>query len=153
MHICISSLSFSCTNFVYRIPKTASEYLIKYFVSTELYISHYISRHFHWFQCALYVTPIEKTKEELPISPPPSPTPTSRVKALASDTATTLPCHTKVFLSERDIIVNSPLVNTYLSKHGVNTELMPGLDHASFLVHPSWQHRILSTISDYTQSD
>ncbi|KAI8332868.1 Alpha/Beta hydrolase protein [Chlamydoabsidia padenii] len=150
-----------CTNFVYRIPKTASESLVKYFVSTELYISHYISRHFHWFQCALYVTDQRnsgqrsslKKKDMLPVSPPPSPTPTSRLTAIASETAITLPHQTKVFLSERDNIVNSPRVNAYLSNHGVNTELMSGLDHASFLIYPSWQQHIISTISDYIQSN
>jgi hypothetical protein len=91
--------------------------------------------------------------ETLPVSPPPSPTPTSRAKTIASITTTTLPHHSKVFLSERDNIVNSPRVNAYLKKHGVSTELMPGLDHASFLMYPAWQQQIIETISDYTQAN
>ncbi len=40
--------------FVHRIPKTASEYLTHWFISRELYISHFICRHFIWHHNVLF---------------------------------------------------------------------------------------------------
>jgi hypothetical protein len=60
-----------------------------------------------------------------------------------------MPRHTKIFLSEHDNIVNSPQVYAYLSKQGMDTEMMVGLDHASFLMHPTWQRQIIDTVTDY----
>ena len=37
-------------NFVHRPSHAAGERLVHYLASRELYISHYISRHFHWLQ-------------------------------------------------------------------------------------------------------
>ncbi|KAI8077886.1 uncharacterized protein BX664DRAFT_270568 [Halteromyces radiatus] len=99
--------------------------------SCELYISYYISRHFHWFQCALYVTPINQLHQNQPLM------------------TTPMPHHTKIYLSEHDNIVNSSRVESYLKKHGLNSEMMLGLDHASFLVSPIWQQRIMDTVSSY----
>ncbi len=45
--------------FVYRIPSKANEYLIHWVVSRELYISHFICRHFVWHLNTLF-------PEELP---------------------------------------------------------------------------------------
>ncbi|KAF7728214.1 hypothetical protein EC973_006495 [Apophysomyces ossiformis] len=120
-----------CTNFVYRIPRTASQYIVKYFGSTELYISHFISRHFYWFQVALYVTPVSSHKHIGPVTTP-------------------LPRATKVFLSEHDNIVDSYRADAYLKRCGINSVLMEGLDHASFLFHPEWERKIIDTINEYT---
>lgn len=120
-----------CSNFVYRTPKTAAEGVVKYFASTELYISHYISRHFHWFQTALYVTP------NLPHH-------THTYKS-----SVRMPTKTKVYLSELDNIIDSDRVDTYLNHHGIDTTYMKGLDHASFLFDPEWQKDILSTIRHF----
>ncbi|KAI8341011.1 Alpha/Beta hydrolase protein [Chlamydoabsidia padenii] len=136
-----------CTNFVYRTPQTASESIVKYFAASELYISYYISRHFHWFQCALFVTPINDERRRKNVKR------NSRIGSTATLATTTMPRNTKIYLSECDNIVNSPQIYSYLSKQGMNTEMMTGLDHASFLMHPTWQKHIISTISEYIHSD
>lgn len=41
-------------NFMYRRPSTATQLLIKYFLSQELYIAHSLSRHFFWKDCMLW---------------------------------------------------------------------------------------------------
>lgn len=41
-------------NFVYREPTTATQLLIKYFLSQELYIAHSLGRHFFWKECVLW---------------------------------------------------------------------------------------------------
>ncbi|KAI9355198.1 Alpha/Beta hydrolase protein [Pilaira anomala] len=120
-----------CANFVYRTPKTAAQGLVKYFASTELYISYYISRHFHWFQNALYVAPTVPHHNHAY---------TSSVK---------MPKNTKVFLSENDNIVDSARVDSYLNHHGIESIVMKDLDHASFLFKPFWQKEILDTIQQY----
>ncbi|KAI8976097.1 Alpha/Beta hydrolase protein [Pilobolus umbonatus] len=123
-----------CSNFVYRTPKTAAEGVVKYFASTELYISHYISRHFHWFQTALYVTPNL----------------THHTHTYKSSTK--MPEKTKVYLSELDNIVDSTRVDTYLNHHGIDTVNMPGLDHASFLFDPMWAKDIIASIDEFSKA-
>ena len=41
-------------NFVYRKPTTATQLLIKFFISQELYIAHSLGRHFFWKECVLW---------------------------------------------------------------------------------------------------
>ncbi|RCI05517.1 hypothetical protein CU098_013428 [Rhizopus stolonifer] len=120
-----------CTNFVYRTPKTAAQSLVKYFASTELYISYYISRHFHWFQTALFVKPNVAHYQH------------------SYTTSVKMPENTKIFLSEKDNIIDSMRVDTYLNRHGIESTIMKGLDHASFLFYPSWQNQILDTIQRF----
>ncbi|ORX59806.1 alpha/beta-hydrolase [Hesseltinella vesiculosa] len=122
-----------CHNFVYREPETVSQAIVKYFASSELYISHYISRQFYWFETALYLT------SKHPAFP-----------SLVPNT-TPMPKNVKVYLSECDNIVNSPRVSTYLQKNGIPVHWMYGLDHASFLFHPSWQQHIVHTLKMFTQ--
>ncbi|ORE12576.1 hypothetical protein BCV71DRAFT_246819 [Rhizopus microsporus] len=62
----------------------------------------------------------------------------------------TMPENTKVYLSEKDNIVNSLRVNDYLNRHGIDSTVMQGLDHASFLFHSIWKNEILMTINKYT---
>ncbi|KAI7876841.1 alpha/beta-hydrolase [Lichtheimia hyalospora FSU 10163] len=121
-----------CYNFVYRIPKTASEYIVKFFASTELYISYYISRQFHWFQLALYVTPSYLTNSPY-----------------ASTTTITMPRNTKVFLSEHDNIVHSDRVHDYLVTNAIDSTVMEGLDHGWFLLKSSWQSEIMAAIKEF----
>lgn len=125
----------SCSNFVYRTPKTAAQGLVKYFASTELYISYYISRHFHWFQTALYVAPNNVPHH-----------------THAYTSSIVMPKNTKVFLSEKDNIIDSMRVDTYLNHHGVDSTIMKGLDHASFLFYPSWQNEILEAIRQFSEA-
>ncbi|KAI9019487.1 Alpha/Beta hydrolase protein [Phycomyces nitens] len=121
-----------CGNFVYRLPTTAGQCIIKYFASSELYISYYISRHFHWFQTALYVTPKVTHNPSM------------------AQMTTQMPQNIKVFLSENDSIVDSLRVDRYLTHHGVDSVVMEGLEHASFLFYNSWGDKILKTINDFT---
>ncbi|OZJ06435.1 hypothetical protein BZG36_00485 [Bifiguratus adelaidae] len=126
-------------NFTCRIPRRANELIVYLLASRELGISYYISRHFHWFQTALFF-------------PSPQP-PQSNDKKPAEEYAT-FPPHaipnTTVFLSEWDNLINSPRVYDYLMANGVETVLMPGLDHASFLVHPlPWMHNIIDKVRYY----
>ncbi|KAG0783190.1 hypothetical protein G6F22_008790 [Rhizopus arrhizus] len=120
-----------CTNFVYRAPKTAAQSLVKYFASTELYISYYISRHFHWFQSILFVAPKIPHHHH------------------SYSCSVVMPYNTKVYLSENDNIIDSSRVDTYLNHHGLDSTIMKGLDHASFLFYPTWQEEILSTVRKY----
>ncbi|KAI7871998.1 Alpha/Beta hydrolase protein [Spinellus fusiger] len=120
-----------CGNFVYRMPTTASQFIIKYFASSELYISYYISRHFHWFKAALYVTPPECNDPSM------------------TWMTTRLPANTKIYLSEKDSIVNSPLVASYLQGRKVECEVMKGLEHATFLFQPYWKQRIVETLEKF----
>lgn len=60
-----------------------------------------------------------------------------------------MPENTKVFLSEKDNIVDSLRVDTYLNHHGINSIVMKGLDHALFLLYPSWQNQIVETAHEY----
>ncbi|RUS13533.1 Alpha/Beta hydrolase protein [Endogone sp. FLAS-F59071] len=130
-------------NFVYRIPERANEHIISFFASRELYISHYISRHFHWNQAAFFVSSASSTT-------PPNASTTPSTSTTPSSVYT-LPDRTIVFLSEHDNLVNSPRVTTYLRSHGVDARLMPGLDHASFLFSEEWKARILSGIRSYAE--
>lgn len=60
-----------------------------------------------------------------------------------------MPENTKVFLSEKDNIIDSNRVDTYLNHHGIDATVMKGLDHASFLFHPSWQNEMLASINKF----
>jgi hypothetical protein len=50
--------------------------------------------------------------------------------------------HLKVFLSENDNLVNSKRVLHYLKTHDVDCQLMPQLDHATFLFRTNWAEKI-----------
>jgi hypothetical protein len=63
-----------------------------------------------------------------------------------------MPKNTKVFLSEKDNIIDSMRVDTYLNHHGVDCTIMKGLDHASFLFYPSWQNEILEAIDQFSST-
>ncbi|RIA98659.1 Alpha/Beta hydrolase protein [Glomus cerebriforme] len=104
-------------NFVYREPMAANEHATHLFASSELYISYYFARHFHWFQSALYVHP-----------------------------RNILPTNTHVYLSEHDNIVPSTEVYKYLVKNNVSVHMMRGLDHASYLFRPDWEDKIINDV-------
>ncbi|KAI8971197.1 Alpha/Beta hydrolase protein [Pilobolus umbonatus] len=104
-------------NFVHRLPTRWIEYVVHYLASKEMYISHYISRHFHWFESIYFTQPMHG-----PLS------------------------NATVFLSENDIIVPSLDVYSYLSKHNINAVIMPQLQHAAFLINSKWKNTILNEI-------
>ncbi|KAI8144248.1 hypothetical protein BJV82DRAFT_513595 [Fennellomyces sp. T-0311] len=75
--------------------------------------------------------------------------PTNRNKNQYYHRTTTMPRATKVFLSENDNIVNSSRVHEYLTKKGISSTVMAGLDHGWFLFKSAWQEQILDTITDF----
>ncbi|KAJ3227510.1 40S ribosomal protein S6 [Clydaea vesicula] len=52
-----------CFNFVYRKPKTATEFLIYWVVSREIYISHFITRHFIWHHNVIFPQDLPKSSK------------------------------------------------------------------------------------------
>jgi len=80
--LCKSDVAY---NFVYRVPQTATENLMQYFVARELYIAHSLGRNFVWHECILW-------PEDL----------------------TTYPEGALVFLSGQDSIVPAHSVRRYL---------------------------------------
>ncbi|KAI8089707.1 Alpha/Beta hydrolase protein [Halteromyces radiatus] len=112
-----------CFNFIHRMPKRIFEYVTFYGASRELYISHYISRHFQWFQCIYFADLMSNPRQQTnPLN------------------------NATVFLSEADGIVGSPMVYKYLTRCGVDCHLMPKLEHAGFLFNWTWRKRILEQI-------
>ncbi|KAF0374515.1 Alpha/Beta hydrolase protein [Gigaspora margarita] len=103
-------------NFKYRIPQAANEHLF-FFASSELYISHYFSRHFHWFQCILFISP-----------------------------RYILPHNTYIYLSEKDNLIPTKEVYKYLSKNNVNVRMMHKLDHGNFLFNSYWGDQIVGDV-------
>jgi len=118
-------------NFVHRAPKRFMEHIVYYFASRELHTSYYISRHFQWFQTAHFVQSASNSR-------PPSP-------ASRRSKTTTHPM--AVFLSENDNLVDSPRVHNYLLDKDVDSNIMPALEHASFLLKPSWLARIIDQVA------
>ncbi|KAI9302793.1 Alpha/Beta hydrolase protein [Cunninghamella echinulata] len=114
-----------CFNFIHRIPTQISEYFTKFVASRELYISHYISRHFRWYEIIYFPDLINKNGTLNPTSP------------IRNST---------VFLSEKDGIVASPTIANHLVESGVDCRVMPKLEHAGFLIDWSWQSRILEQV-------
>ncbi|KAG2188279.1 hypothetical protein INT44_001032, partial [Umbelopsis vinacea] len=118
-------------NFVHRSPKRFMEHIVFYFASRELHISHYISRHFQWFQTAHFVRASSTSR-------PPSP---------VSKRSSTATAPLSVFLSESDNLVDSPRIHKYLLDNNVDSRIMPGLEHASFLLKPTWLRAIVDQVS------
>lgn len=53
-------------NFLHRPPTTATEFLISYLVSSEIYIRHYICRHFIWHHNVLFPQDLHPKSLRLP---------------------------------------------------------------------------------------
>ncbi|KAI8142749.1 Alpha/Beta hydrolase protein [Fennellomyces sp. T-0311] len=121
-------------NMLYRVPTEAFEYFIHYFASRELYISYYITRHFHWHQTISFVH--EAPTAEYPVLP---------VKIHESKSSFH---NATVFLSENDAIVDSPLIAKYLTDRTVNTVIMTQLAHAEFLIRDRWRKQIISQVEE-----
>lgn len=54
--------------------------------------------------------------------------------------------NTSIFLSERDRIIGSLLVHSFLSSKTPDVHIMPTLEHAQFLVNSKWKSLILEHI-------
>ncbi|ORY93832.1 Alpha/Beta hydrolase protein [Syncephalastrum racemosum] len=52
-----------------------------------------------------------------------------------------------VYLSEKDTIIDSQLVADYLQAQNMDVHLMPGLQHAGFLIDVPWRDEILAKIN------
>ncbi|KAK4685996.1 hypothetical protein P7C73_g4139, partial [Tremellales sp. Uapishka_1] len=89
-----STPSDVCHAFCYRIPKTAMELLLYYFIASEVGIANYIQRNFDWADNTLFF-------DEIPNA--------------------TDPTKTAFFLGGRDFIVDAPRVRRYLERHGVTS--------------------------------
>ncbi|WVQ96095.1 hypothetical protein IAU59_003196 [Kwoniella sp. CBS 9459] len=83
-----------CHNFLYRVPATALELLLYYFIACEVGIANYISRYFDWADNTLFF-------DEIPNA--------------------TDPTKTAFFLGAKDIIIDAARVRRYLERHGVTT--------------------------------
>lgn len=81
-----------CYNFLYSVPRTPIEYLMRYFVSRELGIALMLQRTFDWSANLLFPTDIPNLHD---------------------------PFRTAFYLSEKDSIVNADRVRRYLRRHGV----------------------------------
>ncbi|KAI8878691.1 alpha/beta-hydrolase [Backusella circina FSU 941] len=103
-------------NFVHRIPKNFIERIIYYAASRELCISNYISRHFQWFESIYF-------NKNAPFEN-----------------------NVSVYLSEKDSIVGSSAVHEYLLEKEINHHVMPGLEHATFLLSGKWKSAIFKQI-------
>ncbi|ORX62656.1 alpha/beta-hydrolase [Hesseltinella vesiculosa] len=114
-----------CFNFIYRAPRQWIDYLMLYVASRELYISHYIARHFQWFQCIYFAN---RLNGDLTLNQ------TSPLKRAT------------VYLSTEDSLVPSAMVAKYLIHQRVDCRTMPGLTHAGFLFNWTWRKRILRQI-------
>lgn len=51
-----------------------------------------------------------------------------------------------VYLSEKDTIIDSHLVADYLQARDMDVHLMPGLQHAGFLIDAHWRDQILAKV-------
>ncbi|CEG71114.1 hypothetical protein RMATCC62417_06899 [Rhizopus microsporus] len=100
-------------NFMHKLPQGWMDYLLRYVVARELYISHFISRHIKWYEMIHFGHQLKNTS---------------------------------IFLSERDRIIGSLLVHSFLSSKTPDVHIMPTLEHAQFLVNSKWKSLILEHI-------
>ncbi|KAI8881873.1 alpha/beta-hydrolase [Backusella circina FSU 941] len=113
-------------NFVHRVPINLLEYVMHYGVARELYISNYLSRHFQWYEGIYFA------------SDAPTSTPSTAIKEPMKNAT--------VFLSELDRIVGSQHVHDYLKERNIDVHLMPGLEHAGFIMSAKWKDIIVKQI-------
>ncbi|KAI8346697.1 Alpha/Beta hydrolase protein [Mortierella sp. GBAus27b] len=122
--ICFLTHHSIARNFAYRPPSTANELLMDLFAAREIGTSWYIMRRFCWNQSIMF-----------PFSP-------------------VLPKMTRVFLSREDNLLDMGLVVEYLkSQVGLSEErgelhVMEDLDHAAFLLRPSWFLKVLKAAEE-----
>lgn len=121
--------------FVHRIPKNTPELIIHSLVSRELNISHYISRHFCWWENVLFPQDLKNIKTSTP----------------------------RVFIGRKDSLINGKDVHDYLEKYQFEDEGFDGgsrknpitikgetwnIDHAEFLLTPEKENRIVEHIAE-----
>ncbi|KAG0196380.1 hypothetical protein BGX28_010222 [Mortierella sp. GBA30] len=138
--ICFLTHHSIARNFAYRTPSTAAELIMDLFAAREIGTSWYIMRRFCWDQCILF--PISwKRRFDAP-------------KALQGKLSPVLPRRTRVFLSRNDNLLNMDMVADYLRMSvGLREEkeelhIMEDMDHAQFLLRPSWFVKILKAAQE-----
>ncbi|KAF9365000.1 hypothetical protein BGX34_011759 [Mortierella sp. NVP85] len=143
--ICFLTHHSIARNFAYRTPSTASQLVMDLFASREIGTSWYIMRRFCWNQCVMFpIAWARRDQEPLVCQGPLSPV---------------LPENTRVYLSEKDNLLDMSKVAEYLKtqvgletseKMGEGKELvvMEGLDHAQYLLQPHWFSTILQAARD-----
>ncbi|KAH9147022.1 hypothetical protein LEN26_004814 [Aphanomyces euteiches] len=120
-------------NIMYREPSNAVQVLMWYFVTHEIHIAHMMRRHFHWYESVLF-------PEDLPRHP--------ETNAVAAT----------VFLSSKDLILNSPAVYDYLqqgvqfskfeaSKNKIPAVLWEGITHGEMLLYPSTTTQVVDNVN------
>ncbi|KAF9354693.1 hypothetical protein BGX34_010852, partial [Mortierella sp. NVP85] len=141
--ICFLTHHSIARNFAYRAPSTANELIMDLFAAREIGTSWFIMRRFCWNQSIMFPVAwrrrFEKRKEES----------NSDVKL-----SPVLPKMTRVFLSRQDNLLDMGLVAEYLKQQvGLSEErgelhVMEDLDHAAFLLRPSWFWKVLKAAEE-----
>lgn len=153
--ICFLTLHSIARNFAYRAPRRASEMIMSFFAAREIGTSWYIMRRFNWQQCVMF--PIAwKHRDDHQIIMAPSSSSCFSVSGGSGDLwplqgrlSPVLPKKTSIFLSEKDNLLDMNMVADYLRDQvGLKEEreeltFMPGMEHAQFLLHPSWFLKVL----------
>ncbi|KAF9271623.1 hypothetical protein BGZ68_003295 [Mortierella alpina] len=138
--ICFLTHHSIARNFAYRTPATAAELIMDLFAAREIGTSWYIMRRFCWDQCILFPTAWKKRHE----SP----------KPLQGRLSPVLPKRTRVFLSRNDNLLDMDLIADYLrTQVGLKDEkkelhVMEDMDHAQFLLRPSWFFKVLKAAQE-----
>ncbi|GJJ68916.1 hypothetical protein EMPS_01262 [Entomortierella parvispora] len=144
--ICFFTLHSIARNFAYRTPSTASELIMGHFAAREIGTSWYIMRRFCWHQCVMFPVAWKHRDESVSKSFNVSSDTFSSIRGRLSPV---LPKQTRVFLSEKDNLLDMGLVAEYLRDQvGLKEEkeelvVMKGMEHAQFLLHPSWFLKML----------
>ncbi|KAG0285338.1 hypothetical protein BGZ98_005542, partial [Dissophora globulifera] len=138
--ICFLTHHSIARNFAYSVPATATELIIHLFAAREIGTSWYIMRRFCWDQCIMF--PISwKQRQEKPME-------------LQGRMSPVLPEKTRVFLSRKDNLLDMDMIAEYLrTKVGLREEkeelhLMEDMNHAQFLVRPTWFLRVLKAAQE-----
>ncbi|CAO3571857.1 unnamed protein product [Mortierella alpina] len=138
--ICFLTHHSIARNFAYRTPATAAELIMDLFAAREIGTSWYIMRRFCWDQCILFPTAWKKRHEN--------------PKPLQGRLSPVLPKRTRVFLSRNDNLLDMDLIADYLrTQVGLKDEreelhVMEDMDHAQFLLRPSWFFKVLKAAQE-----
>ncbi|KAF8983592.1 hypothetical protein BGZ46_009938 [Entomortierella lignicola] len=138
--ICFLTHHSLARNFAYRVPLKASELVMDLFAAREIGTSWFIMRRFLWNQCIMF--PIHwKRRFEAPL-------------LYQSKLSPVLPKRTRVFLSRDDNLLDMDLVAKYLRENvGLREDkdelsVMDDMDHAQFMLHPSWFFKVLKAVEE-----
>ncbi|KAF9427184.1 hypothetical protein BGZ76_002439 [Entomortierella beljakovae] len=138
--ICFLTHHSLARNFAYRRPSQASELVMDLFAAREIGTSWFIMRRFQWDQCVMFPIHWRKRNEK----------PLLHQGRLSP----VLPRKTRVFLSRKDNLLDMDLVSDYLKTTvGLREEkeelhVMDGMDHAQFMLHPSWFFKVLKAAEE-----